>query len=455
MFLFQQKTTPWEKPGGQWKPEPYNPQDHTHVFIDKNAWLDRICFAEPNAKLVEKKDAFVLTYGKQNMQVSISKNALSAVQIKELRAAKSPKSGNLLPNLVAGLQQFETIYSMIPETGGNVWGMGKRTFKPLELRITKEVSEHIPEGAIKNKAINICISDLADSPENFARVLLHEASHWLYDVNSKTRTERPGPDNGMNGVYSGFFQLRESHLLAPQDLAIFSMPEDQGTYSNEHSQAPLFAMFDESTYQGFGSFAGHPYDNPSELFASATSVLVNYPQEFFSNLAKLHAKSPEAAALVLMVADAVCETHEKSGTAGVFPPAYLELRKRFAGYLKLASNSEKFGKLSDALDNYYGFSLGRNVPGNDGFFQAINPGTYAKHSPLVLDEYNADPRRSLVWECYSLAGHLLQHHGKEFKSHIKSVKSKDAQETLKQLMNAVESTTDFTEIAPRIYKKAK
>jgi len=72
---------------------------------------------------------------------------------------------------------------------------------------------------------------------------------------------------------------------------------------------PLISLFDESSYmKKYGFSYGHPYDEPSELFASGSALLKFRHKEFFGRLKALWQTDPVAAAIGRQIARAIVQT---------------------------------------------------------------------------------------------------------------------------------------------------
>ncbi|HLD62532.1 MAG TPA: hypothetical protein VI875_01540, partial [Candidatus Norongarragalinales archaeon] len=66
-------------------------------------------------------------------------------------------------------------------------------------------------------------------------------------------------------------------------------------------------IFDESGYLKIDPKRGHPYDDPSELFASGFTVMRHFPAEFIEKMQSLKKKDVRSYALALKAAASILE----------------------------------------------------------------------------------------------------------------------------------------------------
>ena len=79
---------------------------------------------------------------------------------------------------------------------------------------------------------------------------------------------------------------------------------------------PLIRLFDESGYVKSDRDAGHPYDDYEELFASASNVMRNFPEEFVKRLLELKAANPQEYRIAARVAAAVLSAWSEWDASG-------------------------------------------------------------------------------------------------------------------------------------------
>jgi hypothetical protein len=131
-----------------------------------------------------------------------------------------------------------------------------------------------------NRNIILLSSDLFTNPRfeyDGPLVLFHEYAHAIVDSIIQRSS----------GDFREYDRLIQAYrgLLATAGL---SFPVRQlletalATPSQNLEDNPYFSIFDESSYLGkeVAEGFGHPYDNPTELFASALTVLRYFPERF-------------------------------------------------------------------------------------------------------------------------------------------------------------------------------
>jgi hypothetical protein len=149
---------------------------------------------------------------------------------------------------------------------------------------------------------------LLDKPVFLAPTAFHEMAHSFYDIELAD----------LGKEHAGV--LVENYVLMMRRTPCRPYPPLSVPRSGLENH-PLVSMFDESSYflaKGVqvDSAYGHPYDNDSELFASASSVLRFFPREFFARLLRLEKTDKRAAELARKIAIDVLRAY---GSRPLFP----------------------------------------------------------------------------------------------------------------------------------------
>ncbi|HQT44774.1 MAG TPA: hypothetical protein PLO51_02255, partial [Candidatus Micrarchaeota archaeon] len=306
-------------------------QDNTRVKMPES--VRSVVSQSPYLSITDLKsqNEYLIEYGKFRVKIHVPKFILGKddlEQVKSLIGCKDLKKNDFAQTILPALSDFEKMYARVPEKGGQIFGVFPRSFKPLDLYIIpggESGGEHVPEDGSKG-AIKIEVQVFLSSPYYFRQVLMHEASHWLYDSQHKA-PKNVAVSEAMAKIYKDFFEMREDKSISPDRLYRLSL--SNSSRSMENDAAPMFAFFDESTYNQRNG--GHPYDTPSELFASASAILATDFQGFFTNLAKFIDDYPAQVKKLLEVADAVVAVHQANLKQAdtIFPPEYFILREKF------------------------------------------------------------------------------------------------------------------------------
>lgn len=145
-----------------------------------------------------------------------------------------------------------------------------------------------------------------DREEDLLLFAFHEAAHCLLEqgVSEKRKKELASLWKELVGtldmVLPGF-GWKDGNVKS-YDAATENMDDAEFERLENH---PLIRLFDESGYVDSDRDAGHPYDDYEELFASASNVMRNFPDEFAKRLGELKAGSPQQYQLAVKVASAV------------------------------------------------------------------------------------------------------------------------------------------------------
>ncbi len=75
--------------------------------------------------------------------------------------------------------------------------------------------------------------------------------------------------------------------LSPELSLLFNVMSEIGWIKEEGEKHAFYSVFDESSYLGQSLEIGHPYDTPSELGASAITVMRYFPNEFIKKMDEL------------------------------------------------------------------------------------------------------------------------------------------------------------------------
>lgn len=135
----------------------------------------------------------------------------------------------------------------------------------------------------------IATSEVFKSPdfddEGFL-ILFHESSHALHQGFINNITDQT-PNHGIFEAYKNLVEGAASidpngaFRIPMRPFGLFGVPEFV-------ENNPYFKIFDESHYvpvnnREEGAEYGHPYSNYTELFASATTIMRFYPEQFIEN----------------------------------------------------------------------------------------------------------------------------------------------------------------------------
>lgn len=134
--------------------------------------------------------------------------------------------------------------------------------------------------------------------------MIHEKAHEFYDnISDPERLELVAEfeefysRNMRNG---GFGKKRFGERIA-------------GETPTWYDKGSVFGVFMERYYAGQSKGAGHPWDGPEELFASATAILATHNEEFFEKIRNLRTEgernlAKEVMVKVLRIYELYCKT---------------------------------------------------------------------------------------------------------------------------------------------------
>ncbi|MFA5106426.1 MAG: hypothetical protein WC506_05720 [Candidatus Micrarchaeia archaeon] len=371
------------------------------------------------------KNEYQFVFGPDRISVHLPKIILSKQEIKGIEAmikSKDVQKSEFAATLVPALEELEKIYQGVPGSGNNAWGVIPRKFKPLELIIVEDGTitqgglgggRYEEPGVSSPPRILLEKSALSKSPFELGMILTHEGSHWLYDAMLKTPPKNEKTAKAMTNLRNQFILMSSDTDISPDDL--FRLSFSGGTRRTVNDSAPLFAFFEESTYTHAWA-SGHPYDNPDELFASATAVLSGYPQEFFTNIEKFLGEKPGAVKLLFGAAQNVILLHRQyeTGDSGIFPKECLFLEKAFSSYIPFSRETGKAGALLGIARAFSKeFSHGDLDAGKLSALLDIR--RYEKGSQLYLDEISLD---GFSWQAYMRMSYLLENHKDAFMKNV-------------------------------------
>ncbi len=382
------------------------------------------------------KNEYQFVFGADRISVHLPKILLSKQEMKGIEGmikSKDIQKSGFAAALVPALQELEKIYSGVPGSGSNAWGIIPRKFKPLGLIIVED--GEITQGSLGGgryeepgisslPRILLEKSALSKSPFELGMILTHEGSHWLYDAMLKTPPKNEKTALAMAGLRGQFIIMSSDMGIAPSDL--FRLSFSGGTRRTVNDSAPMFAFFEESTYTHAWR-SGHPYDNPSELFASATAVLSAYPQEFFANIAKFLGEKPDAVKLLFGAAQNVILLHSQyeTGDSSVFPPECIFLEKAFSSYIPFSQDAEKAGALL-GLARAFSKEFKRGDLDAGKLSALLDIRKYDKNSQLYLDDISLD---GFAWQAYWRLSYLLENRKGAFMKNVSKL-GKNEQDAL-------------------------
>jgi len=132
--------------------------------------------------------------------------------------------------------------------------------------------------AIRNYLRNpfVEIACLEGQPENETEsTIVHEKAHGFYDNISE-----PEKVKGIVDFEDFYYKSMREGGFGKKKFGIRIAGDDPTSYDKDS----VFGVFMERHYAGQSSNAGHPWDGPMELFASATGILVNHQEQLFERI---------------------------------------------------------------------------------------------------------------------------------------------------------------------------
>jgi hypothetical protein len=132
----------------------------------------------------------------------------------------------------------------------------------------------------------------------------HEGAHGVYWAKEGTRERRE---------YDSFWEKNLKTLALGSVAESLNRPDLWWKEESPAENLPFVKLFDESNYlkgrEGVKPGVGHPYENATELFASATTVMRHFQSEFKQNLGVLKRENPAQYRLALQTALGVVKLH--------------------------------------------------------------------------------------------------------------------------------------------------
>ena len=140
-------------------------------------------------------------------------------------------------------------------------------------------------------------------------VIFHEASHSFYlnvlyfQLNTSCQQNQE-KKLSINQAYGNLVMEAVSITQEEKENAVRT---NCYPFTPNYAFEPLLALFKESSYLVFGEDAdfGHPHTNPSELFASTSTIMRYLHRHFFARVGQLRLGSPRLADLALDTARTV------------------------------------------------------------------------------------------------------------------------------------------------------
>jgi len=131
-----------------------------------------------------------------------------------------------------------------------------------------------------------------------AAIACHEETHAAYQrmVNGNEKSRLNLIDDAYGKLVDAI-RIDGNVDLRKEDVITLNLWQQRSIVSNR-----VVKSYRDGEYPGLRWYAGHPWDNPSELFASATTILKLYPERFFHWLSMDEQVVPQTAAITRKIA---------------------------------------------------------------------------------------------------------------------------------------------------------